>query len=231
MTSASPAAYSDAQVSAWLRGLLTVAWADGNYDDQEQEAIAELTQTELAPDCDLGNLDTITPAALAEALAGDRDAAENFMRTATIVAVADGVYSIAEADLLYQFGAALGIDIDALRLLDVTVYRPDERAAAAEADPQSSPLSAPEGADILKPVKSWLDRMDVHDPRVARFICKMVPAQCPFERDVVLFGRKIVHIPAMCKINPLYDQLVGLRFRSLSYLADDLGEDVSSYCQ
>jgi hypothetical protein len=38
-----------------------------------------------------------------------------------------------------------------------------------------------------------------------------------------------MHIPAMCEINPLYDQLVGLRFRSLSYLADK-GEDVSKYC-
>ncbi|MEO1132559.1 MAG: Mo-dependent nitrogenase C-terminal domain-containing protein [Cyanobacteria bacterium J06639_1] len=229
MTSASPAAYSDAQVSAWLRGLLTIAWADGNYDEQEQEAIAELTQTELAPNSDLGSLETIAPADLAAAFESDRDAAENFMRTATIVAVADGVYSIAEADLLYQFGAALGIDIDALRLLDVTLYRPEDSDETSGSAAETA-ASASDSADLLKPVKSWLDGMDVHDPRVARFICKMVPAQCPFERDVVLFGRKIVHIPAMCKINPLYDQLVGLRFRSLSYLADDLGEDVSSYC-
>ncbi|MEO0853499.1 MAG: Mo-dependent nitrogenase C-terminal domain-containing protein [Cyanobacteria bacterium J06648_11] len=225
MTSASPTAYSDAKVSAWLRGLLAIAWADGNYDDQEQEAIAELTQTELAPGSDLGTLEAIAPAELAEAFEGDLDAAENFMRTATIVAVADGVYSVAEADLLYQFGTALGLDIDTLRLLDVTVHRPEAGAAESQASTASA-----DTVTILKPVKSWLDGMDVRDPRVARFICKMVPAQCPFERDVVLFGRKIVHIPAMCKINPLYDQLVGLRFRSLSYLADDCGEDVSSYC-
>jgi hypothetical protein len=44
---------------------------------------------------------------------------------------------------------------------------------------------------------------------------------------VVLFKKKLVHIPAMCKLNPLYDQLVGLRFRALSYLADECGEDVT----
>ena len=71
--------------------------------------------------------------------------------------------------------------------------------------------------------------MDIHDSRLANLICKVVPSQCPFERDVVLFGRKIMHIPAMCEINHLYDQLVGLRFRSLTYLADK-GEDISKYC-
>lgn len=68
------------------------------------------------------------------------------------------------------------------------------------------------------------------DPKVARFLCKMIPAQCPFERDVKLFGDKVVHIPPMCKLNPLYEQLVGLRFRAMSYLADDCGEDVTPYC-
>ena len=57
----------------------------------------------------------------------------------------------------------------------------------------------------------------------------MIPSQCPFERDVTLFGKKVVHIPPMCKLNPLYEQLVGLRFRALSHLADDLGEDVTPY--
>jgi len=71
--------------------------------------------------------------------------------------------------------------------------------------------------------------MDIHDSQLANLICKVIPAQCPFERDIVVFGRKLMHIPAMCKINPIYDQLAGLRFRSLSYLADK-GEDISKYC-
>jgi Mo-dependent nitrogenase C-terminus len=71
--------------------------------------------------------------------------------------------------------------------------------------------------------------MRVQDPQVAHFLCRLIPSQCPFERDVVLFGKKVVHIPPMCKLNPLYEQLVGLRFRALSYLADDRGEDISAY--
>ena len=78
-------------------------------------------------------------------------------------------------------------------------------------------------------MRDWLDGLDIQDPRVARFLCKMIPSQCPFARDITLFGRKIVHIPPMCKINPLYEQLVGLRFRALSYLADECGEDISPY--
>lgn len=35
-----------------------------------------------------------------------------------------------------------------------------------------------------------------------------------------LFGWKLVHIPPMCKINPLYDQLVALRFRCLCRLEE-----------
>jgi hypothetical protein len=83
--------------------------------------------------------------------------------------------------------------------------------------------------DLLHPLKDWLDGLEMHDPRLARFICKMVPPQCPFERDIVLFGHKLVHIPPLCKLNPLYEQLVGLRFRALSYLADDCQEDISEY--
>jgi hypothetical protein len=78
-------------------------------------------------------------------------------------------------------------------------------------------------------MEDWLDGLEIHDPRVARFLCKMIPSQCPFERDITFFGRKIVHIPPMCKMNSLYEQLVGLRFRALSYLADEYGEDISSY--
>ncbi|MEH1922571.1 Mo-dependent nitrogenase C-terminal domain-containing protein [Nostoc sp.] len=59
---------------------------------------------------------------------------------------------------------------------------------------------------------------------------KAIPAQCPFERDITLFGRKLLHIPPMCKLNPLYEEVVGLRFKALCYLADECGEDVTAYC-
>lgn len=83
--------------------------------------------------------------------------------------------------------------------------------------------------DVLKPVRRWLDEIEIHDPKLARFFSKMIPAQCPFERDIQLFGRTLVHIPPLCKLNPLYEQFVGLRFRALCYLVDVCGEDIQAY--
>lgn len=79
---------------------------------------------------------------------------------------------------------------------------------------------------LLKPVREWIDNIEIRDRETAHRICKLIPAQCPFERDIVLFGHTVAHIPPMCKINPLYEQLVGLRFRSLCYLVDVCGETV-----
>ena len=83
--------------------------------------------------------------------------------------------------------------------------------------------------DPLAPLRNWLDRIEMKRPELARWICKLIPANCPFERNVVLFGRKLFHIPPLCKLNPLYEELVGLRFRALCYLADECDEDVTVY--
>jgi tellurite resistance protein len=219
--------YTDQQISAWLRGLLTVAWADGHFDPEEKELIASLTQDELTPQTDLGNLEIISPEDLAKALGDDHDTKENFLRTAVMMAIANGIYSEIEAKTLHSFQEALGLEIEALKSLETTLCVLEKPSSASE---QANYLQPPEKhPSVLNPVKKWLDGMDVKDPRVARFICKMIPPQCPFERDVKLFGHKIVHIPPMCELNPLYEQLVGLRFRSLSYLADDCHEDISEY--
>ena len=220
--------YSKNQIVAWLRGLLTIAWADGQYDQQEQELIAQLTQ-ELTVADDSVPFSAITPEELAVQLGEDRKAAENFLRTAVMVAVADGVYSAPEAELLEQFNEALGLKVEALKTLEQTLYQPDDRQTDNSQATESTSDTQYPHSNVLQPVKEWLDEMDVSDPQVARFVCKMVPSQCPFEREIKLFGRKIVHIPPLCKLNPLYEQLVGLRFRSLSYLADECKEDVSEY--
>jgi len=91
------------------------------------------------------------------------------------------------------------------------------------------PNNAPQ-YDVFKPLRQWLDRLEVHDRKLAHRIAKLVPAQCPFERDVKFLGRTVAHIPPLCKLNPLYDQLMGLRFRALCYLVDECGEDIQSYC-
>ncbi len=230
MTSVIQSPYSEEQITAWLRGLFTVAWADGHYDPEEQEVLTQLAQDQLATD--LPSLDEpISPEELAAVLGKNAITAENFLRTAVMVALADGVYSATEAEVLHDFRDALGVQVDALDTLQVTLYdnqatQQTDLAVERATQPGKSPHPH---SDILQPVRVWLDGMDIQDPRVARFMCKMIPAQCPFERDVTLFGHKIVHIPPLCKLNPLYEQLVGLRFRALSYLADEQGEDISTY--
>lgn len=232
MTSIIQSPYTSEQIVAWLRGLLTIAWTDGDFDTEEQKIIASLTQDEVAPKIDLGSLEQISPKDLAAALGDDPEVTENFLRTAVMVALADGIYSYSEDKLLRQFYRALGHEPMALEALRHTLYdhlEPD--SAIKEADGlHFGQLSEKGQLALLGPVQHWLDKLEIQDPRVAKFLCKMIPPQCPFERDIKLFGHKIVHIPPLCKLNPLYEQLVGLRFRALSYLADDCGEDVSTYC-
>ncbi len=83
---------------------------------------------------------------------------------------------------------------------------------------------------LLQPIRKYLDGVEVNNRKMAHWLCKLIPAQCPFERDVKLFGHLLFHIPAMCKLNPLYDQFIGLRFRALTFLADVCGEDITRYC-
>ncbi len=88
---------------------------------------------------------------------------------------------------------------------------------------------------VLKwPIHQLLQRLFAHinieTPEVAHRICRWIPAQCPFERDIVLWGRTIAHIPPLCKLNPAYEDLMTLRFRALCFLADRCGEDITPYC-
>lgn len=214
--------YTKEQVEVWLRGLLTVAWADGNFEPDEQELIATLIQEQQEPKLDLSSVETITGGELAAVLGQDTKIAENFLRTAVMVAIADGTYSLPEDTILHQFCQALGQKEEILAALRQTLHDPKSLQSGVAPPHQVS-------IDALQPVRHWLDELEIHEPKVARFLCKMIPSQCPFERDVTLFGQKIVHIPALCKLNPLYEQLVGLRFRALSYLADECKEDVSTY--
>jgi len=216
--------YSSEQIIAWLRGLLTIAWADGNFDAQEQELITNLTKNELAPAVEWDSLEIIGVDELAAILGKGTPIAENFLRTAVMVAIADGIYSPSEDDLLQQLCQKLELQENLLTALRHTL-----EDSTQTQDSPSAGLQTPPTSDVLNPLRQWLDGLDIQDPRVARFLCKMIPSQCPFERDVTLFGRKIVHIPPLCKINPLYEQMVDLRFRALSYLADDCGEDITPY--
>jgi tellurite resistance protein len=227
MMSAVKSPYSSEQVSAWLRGLLAIAWADGDFDDQEQQLIASITENELAPGLKIESLEDISPEELAEVLGKGTSIAENFLRTAVMVAIADGIYTKSEDYMLHELCKALGEPENILEALRHTIEHPEE----IDSTPQVITITPARQklASAVDPLRDWLDKLEIHDPRVARFLCKMIPSQCPFERDVTLFKRKVVHIPPLCKLNPLYEQMVGLRFRALSYLADDCGEDVTPY--
>lgn len=211
------------RLSGWLRGLLTLAWADGQYNPEEQAAIVTLVHTPLEAPSDKNPLPPISGAELAALLGSDNKIAQNFLRSAMIVALANGTYSEAEDAILREFCVALGQPTDILDPLRTVLL-----SSSSEGTDQAEELTARQ-LDVLQPVRQWLDELEIDTPHQAHFLCKLIPAQCPFERDIVLFGRKIVHIPPMCKLNPLYDQLVNLRFRALSYLADECKEDVTPY--
>jgi len=251
MTNTTQSSLNSQQVSAWLRGLLTVAWADGHFDLEEQNLITTLIHHDLDEQEKSALLEPITPTELATTFGKNPHLAENFLRTAVMVAIADGVYSFCEDEVLCQFCHALELDAEILKILrtalsqsydgsqannsfmEMAVDRGTDGSLMHERQPnQHSNLAHLEEyhSSLIQPVRDWLDQMDVHDPKIAHFLCKMIPPQCPFERDINLLGRKVFHIPPLCKLNPLYEQLVGLRFRALSYLADDCGEDISPYC-
>ncbi|MGK7923398.1 MAG: Mo-dependent nitrogenase C-terminal domain-containing protein [Trichodesmium sp.] len=82
----------------------------------------------------------------------------------------------------------------------------------------------------LNYLKKWLDSIEINNAKLAKFLCQLIPTQCPFERDISFFGHLLFHIPPLCKLNPVYDELIGLRFRAMCYLADVCGEDVTRYC-
>ena len=84
--------------------------------------------------------------------------------------------------------------------------------------------------NLLSPVRRWLNGLTINNADLARFICRTIPTQCPFAREIRLFGRLSLTIPPLCKLNPLYEEVIGLRFRALSYLADECNEDVRCYC-
>lgn len=230
MTGTIQSPYTSEQTAAWLRGLLAIAWADGDFDEKEQQAIAALTYEDEGFQKDWTTLEPISPEELAVVLGNDPIIADNFLRTAVMVALADGVYTSVEDEALQKFCTALDRQIEALESLRHTLEHILCTDGNAEATTDAAVSLKPGSQkDVLAPMREWLDHLDMQDPKVARFLCKMIPPQCPFERDIKLFGHKIVHIPPMCKLNPLYDQLVGLRFRALSYLADDCGEDITPY--
>jgi tellurite resistance protein len=185
----------------WLGALHQLVLADGDFSEAEASQLAQDLQPELQGFA-LEPWPFPGQEALIHRFGVGTPEAEEFMRSAVLVALADGHLSPTEMVLLRQWSAALGVGEEMLASLP---------EACCEDGQSPGPLDQ---------LKTWLDGLEPREPAVARFLVRLIPAQCPFERDVKLFGHKLVHIPPMCKINPLYEQLVGLRMRCLNALAD-----------
>ncbi len=50
----------------------------------------------------------------------------------------------------------------------------------------------------------------------------LVPSQCPFERNID-FGPVHMHVPPLCKLNPLSEKLEELRFKAVCFAVEQLG--------
>jgi len=94
------------------------------------------------------------------------------------------------------------------------------------ATPPTSPIVNP----FLARVRARLNAIEIRDRRLAHWICRLIPTSCPFERRITLKGHTLLYIPPLCKFNPCYEEVMGLRFRALCFLADNCQEDVTRYC-
>jgi tellurite resistance protein len=186
----------------WLAALHQLALADGQFAPEERQLLEEALAQEL-PGESLEALHHPGDGALQHRLGIGTAEAEQFLRSAVVVALADGRLGEAELTLLRHWSELLQVGQAVLADLHA------EEAAGSDAD------------STLERLRGWLDAQAPSDPAVARLLVKLIPAQCPFERDVMVLGRRIVHIPPMCQINPLYEQLMSLRFRCLCLLAGE----------
>lgn len=192
----------------WLAALHQMALADGDVSPQERRVLEQALAHDL-PGESLDGLHLPGDGALLHRLGHGTPEAEDFLRSALVVALADGKLSMSELALLQHWSDLLGVGQDVL----------------ADLHGAETPCGDPD--TTLQRLRSWLDAQAPRDPAVARLMIRLIPAQCPFERDVVVLGHRLLHIPPMCRINPLYEQLMALRFRCLCLLADEAPPDQS----
>ncbi len=195
----------------WLAALHQLAIADGDFSAAEERLLADQLARNLS---ELGLNDLHQPGdeALVHRFGVGTPVAEEFLQSAVLVALADGHLSAVECEWLQHWSGVLQVGEALIEDLLKTPTRRDG-GVDVRCDTHQDP-------GLLDAVRHWVDGIEPSDPEVARFLVRLIPAQCPFERDVKLFGWKLVHIPPMCKINPLYEQLVALRFRCLCRLED-----------
>jgi len=72
----------------------------------------------------------------------------------------------------------------------------------------------------LTPLRQWLNGFEVHQSWVAHWICYLVPNTCSSGYDLRILGRSWGHLPPLCQLNPLHEELLDLRFRAADFLYD-----------
>ncbi|MGD1896797.1 MAG: nitrogenase, partial [Phormidesmis sp.] len=115
-----PSTYTSELIQIWLRGLLTVAWADGHFDEEEKQIIHTMVDSEFAPNVAFESLEPIEPAALLALELSDA-AAQNFLPMAVLLAPSTGPYPEAETDQTMAFAEATPPDPEALAPLRPTL--------------------------------------------------------------------------------------------------------------
>ena len=187
-TETQPPQTSDGEILArrhlWLAALHQLALADGQFAPEERRMLEQSLADEL-PGESLDGLHHPGDGALLHRLGQSTPEAEQFLRSAVVVALADGRLGEAELTLLRHWSELLQVGQAVVAELH------EEQATHGDSD------------STMERLRSWLDAQAPSDPAVARLLVKLIPAQCPFERDVVVLGRRLVHIPPMCRINPL----------------------------
>ncbi len=48
---------------------------------------------------------------------------------------------------------------------------------------------------LLQPVRQRLESLKIEDYRLAHLLCTIIPASCPFEREIKLRNRTLLYIP------------------------------------
>lgn len=83
--------------------------------------------------------------------------------------------------------------------------------------------------DVFHFARVWLNKLEVHNYQLAYWLCRLIPASCPFDFAIKFWGGNVFHIPPLCKFNPLYEEVVSLRLRALCYLVDECGCDATGF--
>jgi len=100
--------YTQEQISAWFRGLMSIALADNDYSEQERTLFDQISHSdEWGEEVTISNFEPISAQDLADALGSDRKVGENFLRMAVMMALADGKYTDTEDCIIQEFCKAL----------------------------------------------------------------------------------------------------------------------------